>query len=264
MRQSRTVFICCAFAVALSLALARIHPFGNAGLYAVKVAETSIPLNSQVPPEVRAMLIEKCANCHSNRTNAPFYGRFAPISWLLERDIVEARKAMNLSLWDTYPLEQQQNFAAKILRETKSNKMPPIQYRIVHWNARITDAELMAFGLWARGPDAMQAGEAAIGSGDPARGKLLFEKRCTGCHALTQNHQGPQLQSVYGRASGTGPGYAYSDSLKKAHIVWDNTSLDLWLTDPDAFIPGNDMDFLVSKPQDRQDMISYLKEISGR
>jgi hypothetical protein len=29
--------------------------------------------------------------------------------------------------------------------------------------------------------------------------------------------------------------------------VWDEKSLDKWLTDPDAFLPGNDMDFLVSK-----------------
>jgi cytochrome c2 len=34
-------------------------------------------------------------------------------------------------------------------------------------------------------------------------------------------------------------------------------SLDKWLADPDKFIAGNDMDFQVSKPQDRQDLISY-------
>ena len=37
-----------------------------------------------------------------------------------------------------------------------------------------------------------------------------------------------------------------------------------WLTDPDAFIPGNDMDFLVSEPQERQDLISFLRQSSGR
>jgi cytochrome c len=47
-------------------------------------------------------------------------------------------------------------------------------------------------------------------------------------------------------------------------VVWDQTTLDKWLTDPDSFIPGNNMDFLVAKPQDRQDVISYLRQISGR
>jgi cytochrome c len=260
----QTVVICCALAVVVSLALARVHPFGDAGLYAVKDTATPLPISSKIPPEVRLILAEKCADCHSNRTNAPFYGRFAPASWLMERDIVEARKAMNLSLWDTYPAEQQQTLAARIVRVTKSREMPPMQYRMIHWNARIVDADGSAFAQWARGPQAMQTAAATTGGGDPAQGKLLFEKRCTGCHALTQNHEGPQLQGVYGRISGTAPGFAYSAALKKAHIVWDAASLDKWLTDPDVFISGNEMDFLVSKPQDRKDIISYLKPISGR
>jgi cytochrome c len=93
-------------------------------------------------------------------------------------------------------------------------------------------------------------------------GGALFEKRCTGCHALTQNHEGPRLQGVYGRTSGTVADFAYSSALSKAHVVWDGQSLEKWLTDPDAFISGNDMDFLVSKPQERRDLISYLKRSS--
>jgi len=56
--------------------------------------------------------------------------------------------------------------------------------------------------------------------------------------------------------------FAYSSALSKAHVVWDDQSLEKWLTDPDAFISGNDMDFLVSKPQERRDLISYLKRSS--
>jgi cytochrome c len=258
------VLFCGGFALSASLLLARIHPFGDAGLYAANSAETPILNNAQmpsagVPVEVRAILVEKCADCHSNQTRAPLYGHFAPVSWLMERDIVEARKAMNLSLWDTYSADRQQTLAAKIVQETKSNEMPPVQYRMIHWNARIGDADLKIFGQWAHGSRASQADASVAAVGDPARGKALFEKRCTGCHALAQNHEGPQLQAVYGRASGTAPNFAYSAALKKAHIVWDDRSLEKWLTDPDAFIPGNDMDFLVSKPQDRQDLISYLK-----
>jgi cytochrome c len=58
--------------------------------------------------------------------------------------------------------------------------------------------------------------------------------------------------------------FAYSPALKRAHIVWDDKSLDKWLTDPDAFIPGNEMEFEVSKPQERRDLISYLKQSSGK
>ena len=213
------------------------------------------------------MLSAKCANCHSAQTEAPIYGRFAPVSWLMERDIVEARGAMNLSRWDTYSPDQQQTLAAKIVREAKEHDMPPLQYRLIHWNSRITGPDLLMLAAWARnseGPLSGQPESPPSGAGDPTRGAALFEKRCSGCHSLTQNHQGPKLQGVYGRTSGSVADYDYSSGLRKANVVWDQTTLDKWLTDPDSFIPGNNMDFLVAKPQDRQDLISYLRQISIR
>lgn len=264
MSRFRTALLGCSFALVASFALARVHPFGDAGLYAAQGAVTPILNNSEVPSEVRAILVEKCADCHSNQTHAPAYGHFAPASWLMERDIVEARKAMNLSQWDSYSAYQRQTLAAKMLHETRSQEMPPVQYRMIHWNARIVEADLTVLGHWSQGVNAMQAGTTSAGEGDPARGKDLFEKRCVGCHGLTKNGQGPKLQGVYGRTSGAVTDYAYSDVLKKANVVWDETTLDKWLTDPDAFLSGNNMDFLVSKPQERKDLISYLRQVSGK
>jgi cytochrome c len=260
----RNVLIGCALAIVTSLALARVHPFGDAGLYTAKSTRTPMLNDPQLPFAVRAILVEKCSGCHSMQTRSPAYGRFAPASWLMERDIVEARKAMNLSLWDTYSPELQQTLVAKIVHEAKSHKMPPVQYRMIHWNARITDADLKTLEQLPHAQDSAQSDSSSPGEGDPIRGKALFEKRCTGCHTLTENREGPRLQGVYGRTSGTAEGFAYSAALKNARIVWDHKSLDRWLTDPDAFIPGNEMDFLVSKLQERQDLISYLKRSSGK
>jgi cytochrome c len=105
---------------------------------------------------------------------------------------------------------------------------------------------------------------ADAGGGDPNRGRALFDKQCAGCHSLTKNHEGPQLQGVYGRAAGGAAGFAYSAALRKARIVWDENSLDKWLANPDAFVPGNDMDFLVAGAQQRRDIIAYLKKVSIR
>ncbi len=266
MNWVRTSSFCGTIALLASLLLARVHPFGDAGLYAANSAQTPILNHSHAPSEIRAILVEKCADCHSNRTRVPFYGSFAPVSWLMERDIVEARKAMNLSLWDTYSDDRQQTLAAKIAEEIKSREMPPAQYRIVHWNALVSDAEVRQLADWARSTSRTGQSDAhqLTSNGDAVRGKALFEKRCVGCHALTQNREGPALQGVYGRASGTASGFAYSAALRKTQVVWDEQSLDKWLTDPDAFIAGNDMEFLVSKPQDRQDLIRYLKQSSGK
>ena len=59
-------------------------------------------------------------------------------------------------------------------------------------------------------------------------------------------------------------GFPYSAALKNAHLVWDEQTLERWLTDPDAFVPGNDMDFLVTRPEERRDLIAYLKQSPGK
>ena len=250
-------------ALTASLLLARVHPFGDAGLYTAHAAEAPIPEHASIPSEARAILAAKCADCHSDQTYAPVYGHLAPISWLLERDIVDGRKHMDLSQWDTYSPDQQQTFAAKIVQETKSRDMPLIQYRMIHWSSRITAADLQTLTQWSHGMSATDITTQATTAGDPVRGKALFEKRCTGCHALTQSHEGPRLLGVYGRTTGSVPGFPYSDVLKNANIVWNEQSLDKWLTDPDAFLPGNNMDFLLARPQERKDLISYLKLIAS-
>jgi cytochrome c len=263
---ARAAAVSCALALAVSFALARIHPFGDAGLFRAVGAENPIMEDSSVPAEVRTILTVKCADCHSPQTRAPFYGRLAPASWLIERDINLGRQAMNLALWNTYSADKQQTFAAKIVRETKEREMPLLQYRLIHWDSRITDADILMLATWARASEDSSSGQVGIpdGEGDSTRGATLFEKRCVGCHALTENHEGPKLQGVYGRAAGSVADFAYSSALKKANLVWDQTTLDKWLTDPDAFIPGNEMDFLISKPQERQDLIAFLKRRSGK
>src|SRR6202790_1718474 len=95
------------------------------------------------------------------------------------------------------------------------------------------------------------------------RGKELFEKRCSGCHALDKEKEGPRLRGVYGRTSGTVPSFQYSSGLKNAHLTWDATSLDKWLADPEKLVPDSDMAFQLVRVEERNDIIAYLKELSS-
>ncbi len=101
-------------------------------------------------------------------------------------------------------------------------------------------------------------------AGDAERGKALFEKRCTGCHSLDQEKEGPRLRGVYGRKAGTIATFEYSDAFKKTHIVWNDATLDKWLTDTDTLIPGNDMAFHVPKAEERADIIRFLGTLSEK
>jgi cytochrome c len=110
---------------------------------------------------------------------------------------------------------------------------------------------------------ALAVATAARAGGDPARGEMVYE-RCEGCHSLDANRVGPMHRGVYGRTAGTVADYAYSDSLKDSGVIWDEETLDAWLQGPRAFIPGVRMTFQLTDPQDRADVIAYLKRESGQ
>jgi cytochrome c len=99
---------------------------------------------------------------------------------------------------------------------------------------------------------------------ESSMGKELFERRCTGCHALDGGKVGPRLRGVYGRAAGSDPSFPYSESIRKSGVKWDSNSLDKWLTDPDLFIPDNDMAFRVPNADERAAIIGYLKELARK
>ena len=94
-------------------------------------------------------------------------------------------------------------------------------------------------------------------------GKSLFEKRCSGCHALDADHEGPRLRGVFGRPAGKVTTFKYSEALQKAKVTWDEVELDKWLTDTESIVPDNDMGFRVPKQEERAAIIAYLKSLSS-
>jgi cytochrome c len=123
-RVARTVALMGALACTASLLLAHIHPFGNADLYGARDAKTQLLATSSLPPDVRATLTQKCADCHSIKSKAPIYGRLAPVSWLMERDILKGRKAMNLSLWDGYTRNRKSSSRPRLCRRRRQVRCP--------------------------------------------------------------------------------------------------------------------------------------------
>jgi cytochrome c2 len=66
---------------------------------------------------------------------------------------------------------------------------------------------------------------------------------------------------VFGRKAAGVSDFAYSDSLKKLNLFWDDASLDRWQSDPDAMAPDTDMAFRLKAPEEREAVIAYLKSL---
>jgi cytochrome c len=96
--------------------------------------------------------------------------------------------------------------------------------------------------------------------GETGAGRIAFEKRCTGCHALDHEKAGPRLGGVVGRKAGAIHGFPYSDAVRKSGVIWNEATLDKWLTNPESVIPDTDMAFRLDQAEERAAIIAYLKE----
>ena len=99
--------------------------------------------------------------------------------------------------------------------------------------------------------------------GDASRGAQAF-RACAACHSLEadKNMTGPSLAGLWGRkAGGLASFERYSDALKSSGMIWDDRSLDGWITDPDAMVPDNEMPFNgIKEARARADLLAFLKE----
>lgn len=101
-------------------------------------------------------------------------------------------------------------------------------------------------------------------SGDPLRGRELYESRCIACHSIDASRVGPAHKDVVGRKAGSVADYDYSPAVKKSGVVWTALTLDRWLTDPEKTIPGQKMGYSVPDTKDRADIIAWLARNSDR
>jgi cytochrome c oxidase assembly protein subunit 11 len=105
---------------------------------------------------------------------------------------------------------------------------------------------------------------AATSDPDRGQGRRRFAERCAACHNLSIDSVGPTLGRIVGRRAGSSPGYAYSAALRQSDFIWSADSLDRWLADPPAFVPGTKMPVRVIDPSVRRDIIAFLRNESGQ
>jgi len=105
-----------------------------------------------------------------------------------------------------------------------------------------------------------------LATADVERGQTMYFQ-CRACHSLNEGgpHKvGPNLYGVFGSKVGFAPGFAYSDALANADIVWTVEAMDEWLARPGSYLPGNRMVFVgVKDARERANLIAYLKQETG-
>jgi hypothetical protein len=90
-------------------------------------------------PRTRTLAVESCFDCHSNRTEWPWYTNVAPFSWLVQRDVDGGREVLNFTEWD-----RPQPEADELFEVISEGSMPPRSYLVIHPGASLSDAERRA------------------------------------------------------------------------------------------------------------------------
>ncbi len=122
--------------------------FAAAQLRSIRLTNPPLKGELSAPPEVAALLKRACYDCHSNRTRWPWYSHVAPFSWMVARDVDLGRKEVNFSEWsEYYPLTRKRKLEW-MGRELQERVMPPWSYRLVHPEARLSDADRARLEQW--------------------------------------------------------------------------------------------------------------------
>lgn len=112
-------------------------------------AET-LEANVNVPENVQGILKRSCNDCHSNQTDFPWYSNVAPFSWGVVDHINEGRDELNFSKWGTYEANRKQRKIKEICEEVESRNMPHYQYLWIHWDAKLSDADIKVLCDWTK------------------------------------------------------------------------------------------------------------------
>ena len=100
-------------------------------------------------------------------------------------------------------------------------------------------------------------------AGDTRAGEAIYA-RCLACHALAHDRTGPRHCGIIGRRAGSVAGFDYSEAMRRTAIVWNAATLDRFLANPLAAVPGTTMGYAgVPDAKERADLIAYLAAASA-
>lgn len=129
------------------LGLQLVRPARNAG---DAEGPDSIVRHHEVPENIRGIFQRACYDCHSNRTNYPWYSEVQPVRWWLDSHINDGKRHLNLSEFARYDAKRQAHKLDEIVDTVAVAKSMPLKsYTWVHRNAILTPAEITAMADWA-------------------------------------------------------------------------------------------------------------------
>ena len=108
-------------------------------------------LNETNPPEnVKLILETTCFDCHSNKTNYPWYNDITPVNYWLDSHIKDGKKHLNFSKWSSYSLKRKEHKMDELYEEVEQGEMPLSSYTWTHSESNLTQYQPDAVVTWGK------------------------------------------------------------------------------------------------------------------
>lgn len=106
----------------------------------------------KIPEEVSHILRVACNDCHTNKTNYPWYAQIQPVAWWLNDHVTEGKEHLNFSSFTQLPIAVQNHKFEEVIEVIDENEMPLESYTYLglHPEARLTEDQKTALKNWAR------------------------------------------------------------------------------------------------------------------
>lgn len=105
-------------------------------------------LHEQIPEDVQQILKNACMDCHSNNTKYLWYHKIAPVSWMVNKHLIEGKKELNFSEWGEMDDYDKIGSVEDIRHELEQKTMPIKQYVAMHKEAKLSDEDRTAIFAW--------------------------------------------------------------------------------------------------------------------
>ena len=137
-------------AILLALVFAGVQFVRPARSNPPEVAGRGLEAHARLTPEVETVLRRSCMDCHSNRTEWPWYSQVAPASWLVVDHVNHGRKELNFSDWARLERDEATFMLGLMCKEAQAGSMPMPSYTLLHRDARLSGDDVKTLCDWAR------------------------------------------------------------------------------------------------------------------
>ena len=112
----------------------------------------NIALKYPVSSELKEVFAVACNDCHSNKTEYPWYVNIQPVAWILDDHVREGKRKLNFSTFTKLPIAVQNHKLDETIEMVEKKEMPLESYTYfgLHKGANLTPEQREMIISWAK------------------------------------------------------------------------------------------------------------------